>query len=75
MMLMTGKGQPAKLHYMSYSFRVLSPGDYVLCAVTGRHIPLDDLRYWSITRQEAYADAEASAKAELAARKAQGLPL
>jgi len=74
-MLMTGAGQPAKLHYMSYSFRVLSPGDHVLCAVTGQKIALDDLRYWSKDRQEPYADAEASTKAELKARKEQGLPI
>ena len=72
---MSGAGQPAKLHYMSYSFRVLSPGDHVLCAVTGQKIALDDLRYWSIDRQEPYADADASTKAELKARKEQGLPI
>ena len=72
-MLMHGKDQAAKLHYMPYSFRVLSPGDYVLCAVTGARILLDDLRYWSIVRQEAYIDAEASAQAEIRWRKAQGL--
>jgi hypothetical protein len=44
-------------------FRVLSPGDHVTCAVTGQPIPLDDLRYWSVERQEAYASAEASVKA------------
>lgn len=73
MMLMSGKDQPARLHYMPYSFRVLSPGDHVLCAVTGRKIPLDDLRYWSIVRQEAYADADASTAAEVRWRKEQGL--
>jgi hypothetical protein len=45
-------------------FRVLSPGDHVICAVTGQPIPLDDLRYWSVERQEAYASAEASVQAE-----------
>ena len=33
-------------------------------AVTGKTIPLDTLRYWSVERQEAYADAEASLAAE-----------
>jgi hypothetical protein len=73
-MLMTGKDQPAKLHYMPYSFRMLSSGDYVLCAVTGQRILLDDLRYWSIERQEPYVNAEASTEAELRWRKGQGLP-
>lgn len=74
MMLMSGKDQPARLHYMPYSFRVLSPGDHVVCAVTGRKILLDDLRYWSIERQEPYADAVASTQAEIAWRKERGLP-
>lgn len=75
-MLMSGsKDQPARLHYMPYSFRVLSAGDYVLCAVTGQKIALDDLRYWSIVRQEPYASAEASTMAEIKYRKEQGLPL
>jgi hypothetical protein len=43
---------------------VLSHGDHVVCAVTGVSIPLHELRYWSVERQEAYADAEASLKAE-----------
>ena len=73
-MLMHGKDQAAKLHYMPYSFRVLSPGDYVLCAVTGARILLDDLRYWSIVRQEAYIDADASTQAEVKWRREQGLP-
>jgi hypothetical protein len=42
----------------------LSEGDHVLCAITGKRIALDDLRYWSVARQEAYADAAASLEAE-----------
>lgn len=68
-MLMSQTDRPARLHYMAYSFRVLQPGNHVLCAVTGRRIPLEDLRYWSIARQEPYASAEISAQAELAARQ------
>ena len=45
----------AKLHYMMNGFRVLAPGDHVLCAVTNAAIPLEELRYWSVARQEAYA--------------------
>lgn len=62
-MLTTSAGRPAKLHYVANSFRMLSPGDHVLCAVTGAAIPLDDLRYWSVERQEAYASAEISVNA------------
>lgn len=63
-MLMSNSGRPARLHYMAGTFRVLSPGDHVVCAVTGARIPLDELRYWSVERQEAYVDAEASVRAE-----------
>lgn len=63
-MLMTNKGRLARLHYLPATFRVLSHGDHVLCAVTHQPIALADLRYWSVERQEAYASAEASLKAE-----------
>ena len=63
-MLMSNRGRPARLHYMAGTFRVLSPGDHVICAVTGQPILLEDLRYWSVARQEAYATVEASAQAE-----------
>lgn len=62
-MLTSRSGRPAKLHYMDNNFRMLSPGDHVLCAVTGQAIPLDDLRYWSVERQEPYATAEISVRA------------
>ena len=63
-MLMTSKGRPARLHYLPATFRVLSHGDHVLCAVTRAPIPLAELKYWSVERQEAYATAEASMQAE-----------
>lgn len=63
-MLMSNNGREARLHYMPGTFRVLSGGDHVVCAVTGRRIPLDELRYWSVARQQAYATAEASVEAE-----------
>ena len=63
-MLMSNNGRQARLHYMQGTFRVLTPGDHVVCAVTGQKIRIDDLRYWSVARQEAYASAEISVKAE-----------
>jgi hypothetical protein len=63
-MLMTQKGRLARLHYLPATFRVLSHGDHVICAVTRQPIPLAELRYWSVERQEAYASAEASLEAE-----------
>ena len=65
-MLMTGSGRAARVHYLPGTFRLLSDGDHVLCAVTGVRIPLHELRYWSVERQEAYADAAASFEAERA---------
>jgi hypothetical protein len=52
----------AKVQYLDGDYRVISPGAYVLCAVTGAQIPLDDLKYWSVDRQEAYATPEAVLK-------------
>ncbi|WP_260482774.1 DUF2093 domain-containing protein [Sphingomicrobium flavum] len=63
-MLMGSRGREAKIHYMDATFRLLSNGDHVLCAVTGVEIPLDELKYWSVARQEAYIDAAASLAAE-----------
>ena len=63
-MLMSNSRGPARLHYLPGTFRVLSSGDHVVCAVTGRTIPLDALRYWSVERQEPYVSAEASLEAE-----------
>ena len=51
------KGE-AKLRYLDGEFQVLSPGDFVRCAVSGDPIALPDLRYWSVELQEAYASAE-----------------
>ncbi|CAH1649113.1 MULTISPECIES: DUF2093 domain-containing protein [unclassified Chelatococcus] len=53
-----GNGE-ASLQYLDADFRVLKPGSYVVCSVTGERIPLDRLRYWSVDRQEAYASPEA----------------
>ncbi|MCG8561670.1 MAG: DUF2093 domain-containing protein [Hyphomicrobiales bacterium] len=53
------KGE-ATLKYLSGEFQVVTPGDFVRCAVTGQAIPLDELRYWSADLQEAYVSAEVS---------------
>ena len=63
-MLMQGSGREARIHYLAGTFRMLGDGDHVRCAVTGVAIPLDELRYWSVARQEAYVDAAASHEAE-----------
>jgi hypothetical protein len=50
----SGHGE-AQVQYLDGDFRVISPGTYVRCAVTGVQIPLDELKYWSVDLQEAYA--------------------
>ncbi|NNU17598.1 DUF2093 domain-containing protein [Parvularcula sp. ZS-1/3] len=50
-------GGEAKLRYLDADFEVLRAGGFVRCAVTGEAIPLRDLRYWSVDRQEPYVDA------------------
>ena len=61
-MLMNKNSSPsngeAKLQYGPSGFRVLRPGNYVICAVSGVPIPVDDLCYWSVEYQEAYASAK-----------------
>lgn len=54
-MLMSASDRPAVLRYEANGFRVLSPGKFVACAVSGEAIALEALRYWSVVRQEAYA--------------------
>jgi hypothetical protein len=46
----------AVLEYLDGEFRVVKAGSYVMCAVTGAHIPVEALRYWSVDLQEAYAN-------------------
>ena len=49
----------AEVRYLDGDFRVVRPGAFVRCAVTGTPIPLEELKYWSVERQEAYASPEA----------------
>ncbi|MHB0952225.1 MAG: DUF2093 domain-containing protein [Allorhizobium sp.] len=62
----------AKIRYLDADFQILSPGSYVICAMTGKPIMIDELRYWSVARQEPYADAAASFEAE---KRAGALPV
>ena len=62
--MLMNAGRLAKLNYLANGFRVLVPGDNVVCAVSGAPIALDDLRYWSVARQEPYASAVEATKAE-----------
>lgn len=44
----------AVLRYDTPHFDVVRPGQFVLCAVSGERIDLEDLKYWSARYQEAY---------------------
>jgi hypothetical protein len=52
----------ARIQYLDGDYKVLNQGSFVRCAVTGLQIPVDELKYWSVERQEAYVDAAASLK-------------
>ena len=60
-----GGSREAKIRYLDGDFQVTSPGSFVRCAVTGDSIPLDELKYWSVARQEAYRDATVSLAREI----------
>ncbi len=59
------KNKLAKLKYLPNNFNVLEPGDYVICAISGKKIMLEKLKYWNVDKQEAYFSyIEASMKRE-----------
>ncbi len=49
----------AVVQYLDSNLRIVKPGAFVRCAVTGQQIPLDELKYWSVELQEPYATPEA----------------
>jgi hypothetical protein len=59
--------QEARIRYLDGDFQVMSPGAFVRCSVTGESIPLDELKYWSVARQEPYVSAAVSFQRELEA--------
>ena len=44
----------AKIKYLPNNFQIIEPGDYVVCAVSGKEISLDKLSYWNVELQEPY---------------------
>ena len=56
----------AKLKYLPNNFEIIEEGDYVICAVSGKKIALENLNYWNVDEQEAYYSfVEASVKKEI----------
>lgn len=64
-MLMSSSDKAATLIYGPNGFRVVKPGHFVLCAVTGEPVDLEELRYWSVDRQEPYASCEIATRRAL----------
>ena len=44
----------AKLKYLPNNFEIIEEGDYVICAISSKKIPLEKLNYWNVDEQEAY---------------------
>ena len=60
----------AKIKFLPNNFEIVESGDHVLCSISGKKIPLDELNYWNVDKQEAYYSyVEASQKRELDTRK------
>ena len=57
----------ARIRYLDGDFQIVAPGSFVRCAVTGEAIPIDELKYWSVARQEPYVNCAASLERELEA--------
>ena len=55
----------AKIKYLPNNFEIIESGDYVICAISGKKINLEDLQYWNVDLQEPYFSyVEASKKRE-----------
>tara|TARA_B100000029_G_scaffold510952_1_gene603717 strand:+ start:1377 stop:1568 length:192 start_codon:yes stop_codon:yes gene_type:complete len=50
----------AKLIYGDGTFQIVERGTFVVCAITKKRIPINELKYWSVDKQEPYFDAESS---------------
>ncbi len=61
-MLMNSSENAATLVYGPNGFRVVRPGHFVICAASGDPVPLEELRYWSVDLQVAFASPELATK-------------
>ena len=48
------KKKKAKVIFKHNSFDIIEDGDFVICAISGKEIPLNNLHYWNVDLQEAY---------------------
>ena len=55
----------AKIKYLPNNYQILLDGDHVICAISGKKIPIEKLNYWNVELQEPYFSyIEASIKRE-----------
>jgi hypothetical protein len=50
----------ARIRYLDADFQIVQEGEFVRCSATGNPIPLNDLRYWDVARQQPFGSAEAA---------------
>ena len=48
------KNKLAKLKYLPNNFQIIENGDHVICAISGKKIPLEKFNYWNVELQEPY---------------------
>tara|TARA_B110000003_G_scaffold206804_1_gene205682 strand:- start:216 stop:407 length:192 start_codon:yes stop_codon:yes gene_type:complete len=48
------KNKLAKLKFLANNFEIIESGDHVICAISQKKIPLENLNYWNVEKQEAY---------------------
>ena len=60
----------AKLKYLANNFEIIEDGDHVICAISKKKIPIENLNYWNVEEQEAYFSyIEASIKRDTLTKK------
>ena len=47
-------GNKAKIKFNPNNFDIIESGDFVICAISGKKIPINELNYWNVELQEAY---------------------
>ncbi|MDB3888270.1 DUF2093 domain-containing protein [Candidatus Pelagibacter sp.] len=52
----------AKIKYLPNNFEIVEDGDHVICAISEKKIPLEQLNYWNVEIQEAYYSSEEASK-------------
>ena len=64
------KNKLAKLKFLPNNFKIIEEGDHVICAISGKKILLENLKYWNVEDQESYFSyIEASIKREKLMKK------